>query len=63
MKSGVNEKVAMAIFGHKTRAVFDRCQIVDETDVLDAMRTVQGQSTQNGASVVQATPVGLRLRQ
>jgi integrase len=42
MKAGVNEKVAMAISGHKTRAVFDRYHIVDETDVLEAMRKVQG---------------------
>jgi integrase len=54
MKSGVNEKVAMAISGHKTRAVFDRYHIVDETDVLDAMRKVQ-----NGSSLVQV-PSGRR---
>ncbi len=44
MKAGVNEKVAMAISGHKTRAVFDRYHIVDETDVLEAMRKVQAKS-------------------
>jgi hypothetical protein len=31
----------MAISGHKTRAVFDRHHIVDETDELEAMRKVQ----------------------
>jgi integrase len=41
MKAGVNERVAMAISGHKTRAVFDRYHIVDDTDVLEAMRRVQ----------------------
>jgi hypothetical protein len=42
MKAGLNEKVAMAISGHKTCAVFDRNHIVDETDVLEAVRKVQG---------------------
>jgi len=41
MKAGVSEKVAMAISGHKTRAVFDRYHIVDTQDVVDAMRRVQ----------------------
>jgi hypothetical protein len=42
MKAGVNEKVAMKISGHKTRAVFRRYHIVDTEDVVDAMRRVQG---------------------
>ena len=41
MKAGVTEKVAMAISGHKTRAVFDRYHIVDEQDVVAAMTRVQ----------------------
>lgn len=41
VKSGTTEKVAMAISGHKTRDVFQRYNIVDEQDVVDAMRRVQ----------------------
>jgi integrase len=42
MKAGVNEKVAMKVSGHKTRAVFGRYHIVDTESVVDAMRRVQG---------------------
>jgi hypothetical protein len=41
MKTGTTEKVAMAISGHKTRAVFDRYHIIDGQDVVSAMRRVQ----------------------
>jgi integrase len=51
MKAGVNEKVAMAISGHKTRAVFDRYHIVDDTDVLEAMRKVQAKSLMDSKPV------------
>jgi integrase len=47
MNVGVNEKVAMKISGHKTRAVFDRYHIVDTEDVVDAMRRLQ-----NGERIV-----------
>jgi integrase len=55
MNVGVNEKVAMKISGHKTRAVFDRYHIVDTEDVMDAMLRLQ-----NGEKIVKIALPGRR---
>jgi hypothetical protein len=67
VKAGVNEKVAVKISGHKTRAVFDRYYIVETEDVMDAMRRVQGNApdslVSNGENIVKTQSARRRRRQ
>jgi len=58
----VPEKVAMKISGHKTRSVFDRYNIVNETDLKKAAMCLTRYHDENHGHILGTTSIFQRKR-
>jgi len=51
IRAGISEKVAMTISGHRTRAVFDRYDIVSPSDIRDAARKLEAKRAREAEQI------------
>lgn len=57
VRSGVPERTAMALLGHKTRSIFDRYNIVNEADLADGVRKLAAFRPEGSGHVRRAVPL------
>lgn len=51
-RTGVPDRIAMSIMGHRTRSMYDRYNIVNEADLREAMRRVAHRRVRRGYNTV-----------
>jgi integrase len=57
IRSGIPQKVAMRISGHKTPSVFNRYDIIDQTDLQDAARKMEAAEEVRTRTSIVAPPL------